>query len=1474
MKRKIFSKLLMGAFLIASVSMFVSCKDYDDDISKNSQEIEAIKAKLNSDVYATKSDLTAQLATVTSQLEQLKKDIAAKADGSAVASKAEASELTNLAARVAVLEEQIKKLGELETALAGKASAADLEKLQGSLDAVTGKIKDAITEDKVNELIQAALTTLDIQGEATKVFEKQIEEALKGYLSEKDLKDLTEGVEALDELLKNEDIKKLLEEGLMDEDEIGEAIADSLEKAFQDLDEAISTKITDGLSAIRIFVNKKLTSIVLKPNFYWEGIEGIEAPFIYQTPEFVQKAGYDFQYKLTDAPAGKDIVKVHVDTVMKWKGYDANVRELGIYVHAAKNAAHADFPTATDKGTYFAYAMNDKDNKAVTKLDIMYGAIARYNLNPSVANIDAAIENEGIGFYENSAPVYTRATGSIDPKVVYAGLKKDDATGLLTVPFTVDKVAVMKYFVDWTRSQTTDWEGNEKAATLEDWSKLWYVNGDKEIKGIDDKDAAVGGDSTVFKANLPFVALKIDVPADAEKGYDAYTVNSDWAVVVPGLYQIVALADKAPDETLDQGTFLWEDNTKATKPHEIRKNHLYETVGYSSDALTSEDATKATPKWNDAVAYGAIPMPATHGVVFNKSIDLSEYVQTHANYLTFAQYGKSQYDAVLDDMTDADGNSVMEKMGLEYRFKAIDYYVGDEKTSESAHIEQDATKPSVFYPRSVTEDGKTIKGETATREVVDREPLIRVDLVWVEKNEDGTTKAEHIIRYGYIKLRIVEEEATLYDQEVSIDLSDDLYLNCGAEAKITWSQVENLILAKLGSKDDNGKAAGITKNEFEKDYKLDVYGNYTCMPFIDPSKFTDPITGKTAKDQGDESGQLYTKTWQAKRYFKKSGDAPTKELKTAKASDYTNAIDGDYVECDDDSVANWTTANSHFGEIWYTPHDNATEGHNWDEKTNVLIWNLYPGDGTTDMKAYRETAALLDADLAKARVMAGGMNDKKYEQLMKVTGATYKNGGTSQEPISSVVRFINKKTGRSLWVTLVIPKTKIHFAYADINNRVLDHWYDFKTGYKDNTPDTIEVYANVPTPAEIDRATGVTVNGFQKDLTEYWLNQNINEAVTFHNGAKFDKFVNTTTNPNNTKVTFRFRLPEAGVNADFSADANGQWTVPGVSGATWTLELSADKTQIKAVKKGGTAYGPTVICELDPAGKIHWMGRTEGAALKTNGAALAENLEDVNEPANDILNYIGMYDKKGDLQKKSYLSGQQNKTFAAYVEVHLANDCYTPLIGKNYFNVRFLRPINVWPAQTNWVDAPNETQIYDIWRLVNIRDWRTYAVVLDGQKQQLDDSNIWYQGVFADGEKASVPYSFYNIKNIYVERSAIKSDAYLQPTQRVITADPSKLLSIDAIPALTGKNTDGSVKWEYLKIMPAGTSAVDAGTTAVGQAESTACGDILAYTNNGGVVKPFHVYVPVAVVYSHGALKPWTQTVYAIITIDPTVGNE
>ena len=62
MKRKILSTLFMGAFLGATMSMFVSCKDYDDDINANATEIQSLKT---------------QLATLQTALDKAKADAAA-----------------------------------------------------------------------------------------------------------------------------------------------------------------------------------------------------------------------------------------------------------------------------------------------------------------------------------------------------------------------------------------------------------------------------------------------------------------------------------------------------------------------------------------------------------------------------------------------------------------------------------------------------------------------------------------------------------------------------------------------------------------------------------------------------------------------------------------------------------------------------------------------------------------------------------------------------------------------------------------------------------------------------------------------------------------------------------------------------------------------------------------------------------------------------------------------------------------------------------------------------------------------------------------------------------------------------------------------------------------------------------------------------------------------------------------------------
>ena len=50
MKKRIFGMLLMGAMVFASMSMFTSCKDYDDDINNLQSQIDsrALKADLES----------------------------------------------------------------------------------------------------------------------------------------------------------------------------------------------------------------------------------------------------------------------------------------------------------------------------------------------------------------------------------------------------------------------------------------------------------------------------------------------------------------------------------------------------------------------------------------------------------------------------------------------------------------------------------------------------------------------------------------------------------------------------------------------------------------------------------------------------------------------------------------------------------------------------------------------------------------------------------------------------------------------------------------------------------------------------------------------------------------------------------------------------------------------------------------------------------------------------------------------------------------------------------------------------------------------------------------------------------------------------------------------------------------------------------------------------------------------------------
>ncbi len=167
MKKKIFSKLLMGAFLLASISSFVSCKDYDDDINANRADIRAAQeqlATLTSNLSALqtkleteKTALQQELATAKSQLET---QIAnAKSElNAAIAAKADQATVDGLAKRVADLESNL---------------AATKEAFQAKIDAINtslATLQGLIAQKADQTYVDQAIATLQgaIEGKVSK----------------------------------------------------------------------------------------------------------------------------------------------------------------------------------------------------------------------------------------------------------------------------------------------------------------------------------------------------------------------------------------------------------------------------------------------------------------------------------------------------------------------------------------------------------------------------------------------------------------------------------------------------------------------------------------------------------------------------------------------------------------------------------------------------------------------------------------------------------------------------------------------------------------------------------------------------------------------------------------------------------------------------------------------------------------------------------------------------------------------------------------------------------------------------------------------------------------------------------------------------------------------------------------------------------------------------------------------------------
>jgi len=285
MKKKIFSSLLMAAFVFASVGTFVSCKDYDDDISSNTDAITALQTQLSALQTAldqAKTDATTAHANFVTQTELGNTESAMK-------------EAAKEAAATAKSEAISDAVSQCEGLIAGKASKDDLNSLSTKVDGI---------DEALNKLPDNIATTDDV-------------EAAKNNLQEQ--------IDALNYL------KEILPKGTTLTDKLGDiqTLKDEVEKTTMKVDgqdvtglkeimNAINDKVNNFSSDINVLqylVNKILTSVALLPDLYIDGIEAIEFKSLYYLPVKAGTSGNELE---------KDAKAVIVDNGMAEATYRLN----------------------------------------------------------------------------------------------------------------------------------------------------------------------------------------------------------------------------------------------------------------------------------------------------------------------------------------------------------------------------------------------------------------------------------------------------------------------------------------------------------------------------------------------------------------------------------------------------------------------------------------------------------------------------------------------------------------------------------------------------------------------------------------------------------------------------------------------------------------------------------------------------------------------------------------------------------------------------------------------------------------------------------------------------------------------------------------------------------------------------------------------------------------------------------------------
>mgnify|MGYP002625167898 CR=1 FL=1 len=854
MKRKIFSKLLMGAFLIASVSMFVSCKDYDDDINDLQTQINSLKGAVDTKEATINSSIS---SLQSAQTELQNKITALQSDITALQGKITDGDAATLeAAKQAVAN------GDAATLEAAKQAAADGD--AATLAAVTV----LIAEGDAATLIAAKEAIADAQ----KVLEEAIAAAAK---TAADNATAIEGLVQKDADLSAAIIKAqtAADQALTQLEDL-KGVSTDVSKAKEDIANIATdiTKITTDLTNVKGNITKvttDLADLTTKYNTLSESLSGAISDIAELTTALNgQKAVLD---KLTGDNGELKKAQSDITSLLK------RVSDLESQMDAVrKTEAGKVAQQISDINTTIA------DLKAAHATFADKGAVSTLQTTVQGIQDDITTLEGKINSVKADINTITKALAKALRSLVYMPYLYVDGIESIEYPWLYDEAFDEKPFVAMSRQRAGTGQGFDedysktiqepsytkfpKLAHLRDWNlkapldveyfgPAWPVQyhmnpsksttawGDvlgwnrRNAEVITRSDAGVNGkiktaekyaDGTQLFSNsngILTVGLQVETPhrlASPSQPLETTGRPGGWysdetAAKTPQYDDIIALQVNSKNGG-DQDTVITSDYAmiypeKVTLEgivwHKYHSKKGFTKVAY--DEPCTVNATNICHVWDtprealgvdDASVYPDIELYYNN----KNGIVLKDLLGVH-----FVREGKSLNCTTcgLLKFTDADFG----RYGLSCEFQLVGYSIDGNITIDSNYAEfTDAdengkSSTGTIRARNVKEDGQTIDTESATS--VDREPLVRVFV----------KRGDRVLLDGYILIHITrtapQEDALIVDnypdQDYKWNLCDE-----GTVFSTNWSQFSYYVLTQ--------KLDNMTKEQFDASYGAQVDG--------------------------------------------------------------------------------------------------------------------------------------------------------------------------------------------------------------------------------------------------------------------------------------------------------------------------------------------------------------------------------------------------------------------------------------------------------------------------------------------------------------------------------------------------------------------------------------------------------------------------------------------------------------------------